>query len=372
MAVAKYGNPNLAQHRKRLRLRDHNDGREDLPLVDVLVPCCGESIDYICDTLRAAGQMDYPRDRFRVLVLDDGQSSALQKAVEKLGQSYSNIHYHCRGRSKTNPQVFNKAGNLNYALFDLQSTMDVPPEFIAVLDADFIPSPSFLRATLPHLLLCPKLALAGAPQDFYNLPKGDPMVQSLDHWQNVMIPQLNQLGSAFHGHSGCVIRRDVLQQLGGFPTISFSEDVLLSNMFLGTGFHVVSLREMLQLGRAPESLQGHVSQRSRWGIGLSQLVNAVKPSANNTVPSHLRWPIARQGMMIVLAPIHRVMAQIVVPIALLSGQPLVPTTMWTMQGVLAILSLALAWLFEWIQRARSGFRGGIFGDLEELWLAPCK
>ena len=85
--------------------------------------------------------MDYPVNRFRVLVLDDGQSSELQHKIQEMQKIWGHLRYHCRGKSATGGKVFNKAGNLNYALFDIQEAMKNPPEFIAILDADFIPSP---------------------------------------------------------------------------------------------------------------------------------------------------------------------------------------------------------------------------------------
>ncbi|OQD73544.1 hypothetical protein PENDEC_c014G02714 [Penicillium decumbens] len=372
IATREYGDPNLGRHRERLRLMNSSDNKKDLPLVDILIPCCGETLEVILDTVRGACQVDYPVDRFRVLLLDDGQSSELQNRIQHLQNSWKNLHYHCRGESNRSQQAFGKAGNLNYALFNIQEAMDLPPEFIAVLDADFIPSPHFLRATLPHLLCCPKLAIAGASQDFYNLPAGDPMIQSLDNWQRRLIPHLNQLGCCFHAHSGSVIRRSVLIEHKGFPTISFGEDVLLSNVLLGTGSQIIALPEMLQLGRCPESLEGHVAQRSRWGLGLCQMILALKYSPNNAIARDLRWGIAKQGIIILLTLANRVFMQLVVPLAFFSGQMLVPASSSAhvkVQGVLAIVSLGLTWLFEWTLTAKSGYGGPPFGDLEEIWLA---
>ncbi|KAL4944049.1 hypothetical protein BDV06DRAFT_220626 [Aspergillus oleicola] len=130
--VGKYGDPKSADHRKHLRLTKE-DNSTNLPLVDVLVPYCGESVDIILNTLRAACRIDYPSDRFRVLALDDGQSDHLRKAVTEMRKTWVNIHYHTRG--DTNRKAFNKAGNLNYALYITQGVMSQRPEYIAVLDS---------------------------------------------------------------------------------------------------------------------------------------------------------------------------------------------------------------------------------------------
>ncbi|CEJ58357.1 hypothetical protein PMG11_07016 [Penicillium brasilianum] len=362
------GDPNLAQHRTRLQLV----GGENLPRVDILVPCCGEPLEFILDTLYASCRIDYPSKRFRVIVLDDGQSMPLRKAVGELQQTWGNIHYQSRGLSPDR-QDFAKAGNLNFALFDLEAPTEGPSEYIAILDADFMPSPNFLRSTLPHLMKFPKLALVGTPQYFYNIPAGDPLAQGLGNWQGMLLPQLNQLGVAINGGSGCVIRRDLLLEHQGFPTISMAEDLMLSLVLIGTGSQLIVLDDILQLGRVPASLQGHVSQRRRWCISLSQQVMALKRTKENTVPSALRWSIACQGIFFIIDLVNRALAFIMIPLALLSDQPLVPAASrleLKIQGCLAVMSLTFMWGFEWLMMARSDFRAPAFSHLEELWMAP--
>ena len=58
-----------ARGRKKLRLKGNR-----VPTVDVLITACGEDDDLILNTARAACNIDYPADRFRVIVLDDGEA----------------------------------------------------------------------------------------------------------------------------------------------------------------------------------------------------------------------------------------------------------------------------------------------------------
>jgi cellulose synthase/poly-beta-1,6-N-acetylglucosamine synthase-like glycosyltransferase len=77
----------------------------------VLITCCNEDIDVILDTVRAACCLDYPRDRFRVFVCDDGGSKDVQASVKSL--PYKNVFYNAR---KKRPVKDYKAGNLNAGL----------------------------------------------------------------------------------------------------------------------------------------------------------------------------------------------------------------------------------------------------------------
>lgn len=111
--------------------------KDEVPAVDVFVTCCGEDDEVVLDTVRAACDQDYPRDRFRVIVLDDGQSSGLEAAVNQLVSVYSNVWYMAREKIPGVPHHF-KAGNLNYGLKQVDLLPGGASEFMAALDADMV------------------------------------------------------------------------------------------------------------------------------------------------------------------------------------------------------------------------------------------
>ena len=146
------------RNRPRLRLVGN-----DVPTVDVLVTCCGEDDDLILDTTRAACDVDYPSDRFRIVVLDDGNSESLEKAIFDLRDIYPNLHYRSRPKIPGVPHHF-KAGNLNFGLDEVHNMPGGAGQFMAALDADMIPEQDWLRAIMPHMLIDDRMALACPPQ----------------------------------------------------------------------------------------------------------------------------------------------------------------------------------------------------------------
>jgi hypothetical protein len=60
------------------------------------------------------------------------------------------------------------------------------------------------------------------------------------------------------------MRRAALEEIGGFPTESLSEDVCCSAKMLGAGWKTCFIPESLQHGSVPESYNAHVKQRTRW------------------------------------------------------------------------------------------------------------
>ena len=97
------------------------------------------SISHVC-------QMDWPRDRLLIQVLDDSDDEVCQMLIKaevtKWSQRGVNIIYRHR-LSRTGY----KAGNLKSAM-SCDYVKDY--EFVAIFDADFQPNPDFLKLTVPH------------------------------------------------------------------------------------------------------------------------------------------------------------------------------------------------------------------------------
>jgi cellulose synthase/poly-beta-1,6-N-acetylglucosamine synthase-like glycosyltransferase len=139
--------------RQKLRLRGY-----DVPTVDVFVTCCGEDDDLVMDTVRAACDLDYPSDRFRVIILDDGRSVNLEAGISRLAMTYGNVYYMAREKIPGKPHHF-KAGNLNFGLDQVHLLPGGAGQFMAALDADMVrlrppnAPPSSPRAFLTNTFL---------------------------------------------------------------------------------------------------------------------------------------------------------------------------------------------------------------------------
>jgi hypothetical protein len=123
-----------AKKRKRPQLRLVG---EDVPTVDVFVTCCGEDDALVLDTVRATCEINYPRDRFRVIVLDDGKSAELEASTNALAALYPYLYYMSREKIPGKPHHF-KAGNLNYGLEQIHLLPGGAGQFMAALDADMV------------------------------------------------------------------------------------------------------------------------------------------------------------------------------------------------------------------------------------------
>jgi cellulose synthase (UDP-forming) len=238
--------------------------RPSLPLVDVLVCTYNEEEAILEQTIVGAMAMSYPN--FRVWVCDDGRRSWLEQLCTRHGCGYIT--------RKDNAHA--KAGNINNALARLAALPD-PPEFISILDADFVPTPHFLTRVMT-LFRDERVGIVQTPQHFVN---PDPIQGNLSvahvwpdeqrYFFDVLMASMDAWGAAFCCGTSSVIRFSALQRIGGFPTDSVTEDYLVTLRFREVGFQTAYLNECLTLGLAPEGLKEYITQRSRWCLGFVQI-----------------------------------------------------------------------------------------------------
>lgn len=229
------------------------------PRVDVLIPTHDEGPEVLERTIIAARGMHY--SNFAVWVCDDGQGRTW---LQELCRHY-NVNYLAREDRK-----HAKAGNINNAL--AHTTGDL----IAVFDADFAPAKNFLTRTV-GFFSDPKIGLVQTPQHFFNrdpIQTNLSMLRAIPDEQRLffdhMAPSRDAWNVAFCCGAGFITRRSALEDIGGVPTSSITEDLLTSLALLRNGHRTRYLNERLAVGLAPENMEAYVVQRRRWCRGAIQ------------------------------------------------------------------------------------------------------
>ncbi|KAI5081608.1 hypothetical protein GOP47_0001351 [Adiantum capillus-veneris] len=254
---------------------DGDDAKSDLgmsriyPTVDIMIPCCKEPTDVPQETILAALAVDYPKDRFRVLVLDDGGDDELKAFCNtiRVESGSDQLVYLRRLKVPGVPHNF-KCGNMNYGLQHSDA------KFVVMMDADMILHPSFLTRLLPHIVDSPNVSFVQIPQTFYNLPVGDPLNDAWGFGYDRTLVHRNTFGYATCVGTGVVFRRKHLDEIGGFQPQSITEDTMTAYMLFNRGYKSVYVNEKLQIGITPWTFEGFVKQRQRWGQGALQQFTA--------------------------------------------------------------------------------------------------
>lgn len=235
---------------------------QDAP-TDIFIATYNESHHILERTI--IGALAVEHTDHRVWVLDDGNRPWVRELAEGLGAYYVARH---KGRHA-------KAGNVNHGLARALHT-GRKPEFMLLLDADFIPHRTILRRVL-GLFEDPGVGIVQTPQHFFN---ADPVQANLfcaSVWPdeqrfffNVLLPCKDAWGAAFCCGTSAVFRVDALVASGGMATETVTEDMLTSFKCSEFGYRTIYLDERLSLGLAPESLADFIAQRSRWCLGAIQ------------------------------------------------------------------------------------------------------
>jgi cellulose synthase (UDP-forming) len=233
---------------------------ELLPTVDVFIPTYNEGPDVLHRTILAALGIDYPR--FQVWVLDDGGRDWLAEFCSQHG-----AHYVRRPERK-----HAKAGNLNHTLSVTKG------DLFAIFDADFAASRNFLYRTA-GFFADPKIGIVQTPQHFFNpdpiqLNLGLSRVMPDDQrlFFDVIGESRDAWDCAFCCGSCSLQRRSAIEEVGGVPTDSITEDILSTMVLLRKGYVTRYLKERLSMGLAAESLDGYFTQRTRWCRGALQTI----------------------------------------------------------------------------------------------------
>ncbi|MGF6255069.1 glycosyltransferase [Ensifer sp. LBL] len=230
---------------------------QDLPTVDVFIPTYNEPLDVLERTIVGALALDYPKDKFKVYVLDDGRRDWLKTFCAERGA----VHL-----TRTD-NAHAKAGNMNNGLRASAG------DFIAIFDADFVPYRHFLKRTLPFFS-DEGIGIVQTPQHFFNV---DPVQSNLgleNIWPDEqrlffdeIAPSRDVWDVSFCCGSCSIARRKAVDAIGGFPTESITEDLLTTLSMLNKGYKTRYLNERLSMGLAAENLTGYFVQRERWCQG---------------------------------------------------------------------------------------------------------
>ena len=219
------------------------------PSIDVFITACGEPLEIVTGTIRAARDM---RVEHRTWVLDDGRSDELRAVCAGEGVGYLRRD----GREHA------KAGNVNAGLARTTG------EFVLILDADHVPSPDFLVRALPHLN-DPAVAFVQTPQTFPSarglVATGAAEAQRI--FYELVCPGKNYFNAVFCVGTNVVFRRHALDEIGGMYTASNSEDIWTSLELHRRGWRSVFVREALARGLAPDNLLAYFKQQFRWSYG---------------------------------------------------------------------------------------------------------
>ncbi|NCC29153.1 MAG: glycosyltransferase [Gammaproteobacteria bacterium] len=241
----------------------------ELPFVSMHVPAYNEPPELLIETLDALAALDYPR--FEVLVIDNNtKDPAVWQPVEA----------HCRRLNEAVGERFRffhvdplagfKAGALNFALRETDPRAAV----IAVIDADYVVQPLWLRHLVPAFQDS-EVAIVQAPQDYrdadQNAFKAMCMAEYRGFFHIGMVTRNERNAIIQHG-TMTMIRRPTLDAVGGWAEWCITEDAELGLRLFEQGHKALYIPCTYGRGLMPDTFADFKKQRYRWAYGAVRIL----------------------------------------------------------------------------------------------------
>ena len=243
----------------------------ELPVVTVQLPIYNE-IHVVERLLKAISEIDYPRDKLEIQVLDDSTDETrlmTDRTVAKLrARGYDAIVLRRADR------VGFKAGALDYGFQKARG------EFFFILDADFVPPPNILRESIQYFA-DPRVGMIQTRWGHINrsyswLTRAEAIL--LDGHLVLEQTARSRTGRFFNfnGTAG-LWRKSCIREAGGWQHDTLTEDLDLSYRAQLRGWKFVFLADIVTPAELPVDIDGFKSQQHRWTKGSIQTCKKLLP-----------------------------------------------------------------------------------------------
>ncbi len=250
----------LSSHRK-----DKNSVIEvGEPTITIQLPIYNEK--YVATRLvDAVCQQDYPKDKMRIMVLDDSDDDTVT-TMSNTVKKYQNLGFDIEHIRRGTRNGY-KAGALKHAMKSTDS------EFVAIFDADFIPPSWYLKKAMPHfaksnigLVQC---RWGHINENYSALTQAQALNLDFHFLVEQKAKSNSKLFMNFNGTAG-IWRKECIDDAGGWHTATLVEDLDLSYRAQMKGWKCLFLPDIVVDAELPVQMNGAKRQQFRWAKGSIQ------------------------------------------------------------------------------------------------------
>ncbi len=239
--------------------------RQYHPKVSLHIAAYNEPPEMLIETIRSAEQIDYPD--FEVVVVDNNTRDP---------DVWTPVREYCRDRPRVRfvhvedwPGF--KSGALNLALADHTHT---GAEIVGVIDADYLVEPDYLKETV-GFFADPNVAFVQTPQDYRDYEGSAYFTACYDAYRYFFataMPSRNERNSIIFAGTMGLLRRSLLESIGGWDEWCITEDAETSLRLLMAGYSGMFIARSFGKGIMPLTFSSLKSQRFRWCFGGMQIL----------------------------------------------------------------------------------------------------
>lgn len=236
---------------------------DEIPFVSVMVPAHNEG-KVITQTVEALLALDYPHDRYEIIVINDNSSDNSSELLGKLQAKHKernliviNTDNITGGKGKSN------ALNIGFK----QSR----GEYIAIYDADNTPEKTALRYLVGEITHDPTLgAVIGK---FRTRNRNASLLTRFINIETLSFQWMAQAGRwrlfklcTIPG-TNFIMRREIIERIGGWDVKAVAEDTEISFRIYMMGYRIKFQPKSVTWEQEPQTIKVWFKQRTRWAKG---------------------------------------------------------------------------------------------------------
>ncbi len=238
----------------------------ELPSCTVLIPAHNEE-KVIATTIESMLNLDYPKNRLKIVVINDGSTDATRSIIQGYAATNPNVELYDvpegeGGRGKS------RALNLGFRRVD--------SDIVAIYDADNTPEKNSLRYLAAQLVLHDELgAVIGK---FRTVNKNATLLTRFINIETLSFQSMLQAGRwqmhniATLPGTNFVIRTSLIKELKGWDEEALTEDSELSIRIYESGYKIKFIPYALTYEQEPQEWKVWLRQRMRWVRGNNYVI----------------------------------------------------------------------------------------------------
>jgi cellulose synthase/poly-beta-1,6-N-acetylglucosamine synthase-like glycosyltransferase len=259
----------------------------EVPFVSIMVPAHNEG-KVITKTVEALLALDYPHDRYEIIVINDNSSDNSHTLLHDLQVKYPGRHLNIINTdSITGGKGKSNALNIGFA----QSR----GELIAIYDADNTPEKTALRYLVAEIV--DDASLGAVIGKFRTRNRDASLLTRFINIETLSFQWMAQAGRwklfklcTIPG-TNFIIRRHILEQIGGWDESAVAEDTEISFRIYMMGYRIKFQPKAVTWEQEPQTLKVWFKQRTRWAKGNIYVIVKNAALLFNPAAKNIRFDI---------------------------------------------------------------------------------
>ena len=243
------------ENRKKIFIRTGEVKLAKYPAVTIIVPCFNEE-KTVYKTIRSLFEMNYPKDKLKIFLVDDGSTDGTSNIIYKFAK-YKNV------------RVFNKENGGKYTALNL-GLKHVETDFLGCLDADSFADRESLVRLMSYFEKDPQI-MAVAPSIIASSEdKIIQKAQKAEYHMGVYTKKMLGFLGAINVTPGplTIFRKKVFDDLGPYRHAHNTEDMEIAYRMQINHYKIAHCNDAYVYTNTPETIKKLYRQRLRWIYGF--------------------------------------------------------------------------------------------------------